>query len=512
MCLKVRATPSPGGTIRIGFCYQGACVANAWPLSPRVTLVVAVVAVVLAGGWTVVEPGATGAATGQSSTPADLVEPKPGENVFWPYTSRSQSASGRTLAINMVVYGDTETVRGYLTRGPDSAWNRTGADEQDIDAGEGPISEGNTTNGTLVEWSAATGSTRYLYVHDRALMPDRADDRSRQPYRALAFTGPEGPEPGGTWMAETDQLHDGTYLGARHHIRLYESPYEGDRWVAVQAHSEHWDWFRLRHTVHGTEAAQDRVESEFMGAPFADGVWRLYLDNGGGADSDGWATVIDLVGASDPGESGPMALGAVGVAIGAAVGRRHRSVRGHSQHRTTADGTQPPLSRTALPRWLRSGVGLNPHLVGRLVRGISYALLCGALLGIYLGVRVSGVWLEGVFPATDPKFIAAVLYPVLAFGLPGAAYLGGRNLDPVRSFGAAATGIGTAFVLDYQSLAVTTLPLNVVLHRLGLAVALGAIAAGAVTRDSATGTVNRVIGAGIVLWVSLLVAALVGWL
>ena len=481
--------------------------AYSWPLSSRVTLAAAITVVLLAGAVTMVEPGTREAPAERGGTPTKLVEPKPGENVFWPYTSRSRSASGRTLAINVVVYGDTATIRDYLTRGRDPDWNKTSADEQDIDPGEGPIAEGNATNGTLVEWSAATGSTRYLYVHDRTRTAEESGGVIRRPYRALPYTGPRGADVGGTWMEETGQLHDGTYLGARHHIRLYESPYESDNWVAIQAHSEHWDWFRLRHTVHGTEAAQNRVENEFMGEPFADGVWRLYLDNGGGANSDGWATVIDLVGENGADGSGPLALGAAGLVLGTAVRRRRR------RSRPRADTPQPPpLSDTPLPRWLRSLDRLDPQLIGRLVRGLSYVLLFAVLLGLYLGVRFSGVALEQAFPATDPKFIAALLYPVLAFGLPGAAYLAGRNLDPVRSFGAAATGIGAAFVLDYQYLVVTTLPLNVVLHRLGLAVALGAITAGAVTRDASTQAVNRIVGAGIVLWVYLLVAALVGWL
>ncbi|WP_336358465.1 hypothetical protein [Haloarcula sp. CGMCC 1.6347] len=481
--------------------------AYSWPLSPKVTLVAAILVVLLAGAATMVEPGSPGATAERGQAPTKLVEPKPGENVFWPYTSRSRSASGRTLAINVVVYGDMATIRDYLTRGRDPGWNKTGADEQDIDAGEGPITEGNATSGTLVEWSAATGSTRYLYVHDRTLTEDRADEVTRRPYRAVSYTGPLGREAAGAWIEETDQLHDGTYLGARHHIRLYESPYESDNWVAIQAHSEHWDWFRLRHTVHGTEAAQNRVEAQFMGEPFADGVWRLYLDNGGGSGSDGWATIVDLVGDSGGSGPGPMALGITGLVLGTAVRRRHRR-----RDRSRADTTQPLLSDTPLSRWLRSSDRLSPGPVDRLVRGLSYLLLFAVLLGLYLGVRFSGVALERAFPAADPKFIAALLYPVLAFGLPGAAYLAGRNLDPVRSFAAAATGTGTAFVLDYQYLAVTTLPLNVVLHRLGLAVALGAVAAGAVTRDTTTKTVNRIIGAGILLWVYLLVAALVGWL
>ncbi|EMA10847.1 hypothetical protein SAMN05443574_10258 [Haloarcula vallismortis] len=477
-----------------------------WPLSPKVTLVAAITIVLLAGAVTIVEPGTPGAPAERGQTPTKLVEPKSGENVFWPYTSRSRSASGRTLAINVVVYGDTATVRGYLTRGQNPDWNLTEADEQDIDPGEGPVTEGNATNGTLVEWGAATGSTRYLYVHDRTLTEDRAGEVIRRPYRASSYTGPLGREAAGAWIEETDQLHDGTYLGARHHIRLYESPYESDNWVAIQAHSEHWDWFRLRHTVHDTEAAQNRVEHEFMGEPFADGVWRLYLDNGRGTRSDGWATVIDLEGEPEPVGPGPMTLGVAGLALGTAV-RRHRR-----RHRRTDTAQPPPLSGTPLPRWLRSLDQLDQRLVGRLVRGLSYLLLFAVLLGLYLGIRFSGVALEQAFPAVDPKLIAASLYPVLAFGLPGEAYLAGRNLDPVRSFAAAATGIGTAFVLDYQYVAVTVLPLNVVLHRLGLVVALGTVAAGAVTRGASVKTVNRVIGAGLVLWVSLLVAALVGWL
>ncbi|MFC7194450.1 hypothetical protein ACFQL4_06885 [Halosimplex aquaticum] len=111
---------------------------------------------------------------------------------------------------------------------------------------------------------AARGAKRFLYVHDRALTEEGPNETTRRPYRALPFTGGVG-EAGGEWIDETYQLHDGKYFASRYHLRVYESPYESDEWVAIQAHSDHWDWFRLRHTVHDTENAQDYVESEFWG-------------------------------------------------------------------------------------------------------------------------------------------------------------------------------------------------------------------------------------------------------
>ena len=52
----------------------------------------------------------------------------------------------------------------------------------------------------------------------------------------------------GEWLQQRYQLHGGTYLGTRHHIRAF-APSERPQWTALQAHSEHWDWFRLRHIV-----------------------------------------------------------------------------------------------------------------------------------------------------------------------------------------------------------------------------------------------------------------------
>ncbi|MCH7660413.1 MAG: hypothetical protein IH933_07430 [Euryarchaeota archaeon] len=98
----------------------------------------------------------------------------------------------------------------------------------------------------------------------------------------------------GSGWRETLQPDTGDYYGHRYHIRLYEGPNPDDEWVAMQAHTDHFDWFTLRHRVDGVEEAQSYVETDFMDQPFVSDLWRTYLDNQGSSDSDGWATVVEL--------------------------------------------------------------------------------------------------------------------------------------------------------------------------------------------------------------------------
>jgi len=495
-------------------------VEQSWPLPPAVTLATLVVVLVLAGAGSLVLSTASTGATHAGATPQKLVEPRPGDNVFWPYTSRVRSPAGRTLAINVVVYEDAETVRFYLSQRRGATWNETEEQWQDVDPDDGDQNDIDAANQSVVDWAAARGAKRYLYVHDAALTREGANE-TRRPYRALPFTG--GTEAaGGKWIDETYQLHDGKYFGSRYHLRLYESPFEDDEWVAIQAHSDHWDWFRLRHTVHDTEDAQDYVESEFRGDPAVDTIWRMYLDNRVALGSDGWATVVDFRGGPTPlpnaGTTGLALLaGLVAVDPRRRLWSLGRVVDSDLDVASTAPGDDTPqgwslLSKLGLAGALQSWDRLSYREFVVLIRGLSYLLLFASLFGVYLSVRFGGIFLEGQFHNTSPKVIAALLYPVLAFGLPLVAYGFGRGLQPVRCFAAAALGIGAAIVVDYQYLGVTVLPLDVVLHRIGIATALGLVAAGSVHRHDPLETVNRYLAAGVLLWVFLLIAPLVGWL
>jgi len=142
------------------------------------------------------------------------------DSSLWPYTSSATTFEERTLAINVVVAGDPAETRRHLEERSRGGWkrNRTRTGRRQRYGGRGCRRDGNGLG-------SADGSTRYAYVamgHDPT---------------------------GGTWLDESYQLHDGEYLGSRHHIRAYASPDSDDQWTAMQTHREHWDWFRLSHTV-----------------------------------------------------------------------------------------------------------------------------------------------------------------------------------------------------------------------------------------------------------------------
>ena len=212
-------------------------------------LVVVAVGLALSGvfGGTADEPTA--------EVPADSLVEIDGEYELWPYTSRSESVDGRTLAINVVFHDDGDTVRRALTERPDSDWEET--DEEESDADPELVSETITT-----DWEDAHGSVRYSY-----------------------FEGPDG----GEWVEETYELHDGAYLGARDHVRAYESP--DGAYTAVQVHEEYYDWFRLRHTVTDIQEPAVRIEDDFIAANAT--VTREYRAIDGGW-SDGWLSMIEL--------------------------------------------------------------------------------------------------------------------------------------------------------------------------------------------------------------------------
>lgn len=178
-----------------------------------------------------------------------------GDHELWPYTSRSRSASGRTLAINVVFHADADAVESALTG--ETGWEETADVESEADPAL-------VRDIVVRDWEDAHGSTRYSY-----------------------FEGPDG----GEWTAVTFEVHDGAYLGSRDHVRAYESP--DGAYTAVQVHEEYYDWFRLRHTVYGIDDPADRLEDDFIAGDAGAEVRREYRGIDGGW-SDGWLSVIEL--------------------------------------------------------------------------------------------------------------------------------------------------------------------------------------------------------------------------
>lgn len=341
--------------------------------------------------------------SGEDEGEAHLVEPAENGTKLWPYTSRDRDHSTRTLGINVVVHADRDSVRTAMLHRSELEWRETPPDEQDRD----PEQE-RERGRDVVRFGEANGAIRYTYVE--------TDD-------------------GEYWLIDDYQLHSGTYLGQRMHVRAYEDP--AGEWTAMQAHHEHWDWFRLRHTVTGISDAQREVERDFMGAPFVESVSREPYGHAT-ADDDGWATSIRLSLAI---------LLPVGLL---AVGRLQRTNR----------------------------------LLVRLYRRHNRELTLGvALFALYLGVRLLGIELEVRLSAVPPRYIAAPLYLVLAAGTPAVAYLLGRGANPAWSFTHAVGGLGSAFVIDFVIMGVSVVPLRFVLHRTAVLLSVGLIAVGSTSAD-----------------------------
>jgi len=337
-----------------------------------------------------------------------LVEPTEGGTELWPYTARAHSYESRTLGINMVFYGDQSEIHAALTDRSSLEWEDEQVHQGDADSETvshdrieiDPDAEGISD---VISWSDAEGSTRYTYFE---------------------LDGE------GEWVDESYELHAGTYLGDRMHVRAYEDPAE--EWTAVQIHEEHWDWFRLRHTVTGIGDSQRELERDFMGQPYTETVVRMPFENET-ADSDGWVTGIHLVGGAVP-------LLAIGL-----LGRGRRGTREAKRF----------LRRQR--REIALGVGL---------------------FVLFSAVRWLGIAGEIVFSGISPKIVAAPLYIGLVSGIPGIAYLLGRRSDAAWAFAFAALGLGGAIVVDYAAMGTAVLPLRVILHRGAVLLTVGLIAIG----------------------------------
>lgn len=392
----------------------------------------------------------------------------------WPYLSEERGFE-RKSPVNVVVRGETVDVLRLLTA-PDSDWNRpSGNATTNVGAGDG----------IAIEWDGATGANRYAYVTD-------GED--------------------GRWIGETAQLQDGTYYGHRYHVRLYESPAENESWVAMQAHEEHFDWFTLRHSVHGTEAAQDRVEASFAGAPPTTELWRKHVGNDEGTSADGWASMVEFALVLSVLTSGTAScwlrswwtrrqgpgrspLDRIDVVADAANGGRSGS---QSTIGTVLQRHLPPADRRRIG-----------SLWDRL--SLRKVLLAGTIAGIVLGVRVAGILLERHAGFLTMHGIAALLYPVLAVGIPLATYVLATGIEHrIDAATTAASGLAAGFQLDYAYLGVETVPIPVLLQRLAVIVALGLLAGGAAQRADRETRLNGLVVFGGVCWSVLLAATLLG--
>ena len=404
---------------------------------------VAAVVVLLAslGGAIVLAEWPLLGAQTESPTEPQLVEPTDGGTKLWPYTAKRPAHGSRTLGINLVFYGDPNDIHTVLTEQSELKWESQpadvgGVDSETLSADRISVDTNESNLTEIVSWQPATGANRYTYVE----------------------TSVEG-----RWLGESYQLHSGTYLGERSHIRAYNDP--NDEWTAIQSHEEHWDWFRLRHTVTGISDSQRAIERDFIDKPYVEDVVRMPYENGT-ADADGWVTGIRLVGALLP-------LALLGV-----IGRSRQ------------------LKREAR----------------RFIRDQRRELLLGSVLfGLYTGIRAIGILLEVSAPALPPKAIAAPLYIALVVGTPTVAYLLGKGSDQAWAFAFAVVGLGTAFIVDFAAMGVNVLPLRVVLHRGSVLGAIGLLAVGGALTAERERRHDALL-AGCLGWVLTLAAPLFGYL
>ena len=465
----------------------------------------------------------------------DLVSFEDSESSFWEYLSPRKEFQKRS-PINVVVRGDVADVEQVLVEASDGDWSEINESEVAVSetyalvGGNGSTNETqppleSSPNGSLVNTSPDSGLTASndsaTNASNDSLSNDSNDsaanatadnETSDQAWSRLpefnwgeadggtryAYVDP-GPNESGYWTTETRQLEDGDYYGQRYHIRLYESPNEDDGWVAMQTHSEHFDWFTLRHRVHGSQDAQRKVESNFMDHPQIDpkdDVQRVYLANSNSSDADGWATVVELAG-----------LLVVPTLVGIRVRRRDSHGTANGDHITDRLGQ-------------RTAATIDDHLTDadrrRLVAAFArleggHFALAFAIIALLLGVRAGGIVLEHRATFLTPHQIAALLYPVIGIGIPAVTYLIARGLTRRLDAAIVAAGsLAVAIWLDYGMLGVDTLPLEVVFQRMLVVVALGLIAGGAAKRAARTSKLNGMLLVGTAMWVVVLVGTLLG--
>jgi hypothetical protein len=215
----------------------------------------------------------------------------------------------------------------------------------------------------------------------------------------------------------------------------------------LQAHSEYWDWFRLRHTVTDVQGTADRIAGDFRS------LERTSVERGYRRDS------------------GPLSRGIVVVSslLPLLAGRRRLS--------RMRDRFEEPSRRTAT------------------------LTVFAIALATPMAVRLAGITLERVIPLVNPKLFVVMLYPVLAVGLPVAVARRSGPL-PARAAGpAAAVALAVGFAAEFAFLGVAP-PERLVWHRLLVATALGLLAAGGAQyrRNGSVRPLYTIGGATLWLW------------
>ncbi|RDZ62153.1 hypothetical protein C5B90_17495 [Haloferax sp. Atlit-12N] len=413
---------------------------------------------------------------------------------LWPFTSRDRAFETLTLPVNVVVEGNPARVRSLLMYSRDATWDETNESWQQASTEQAPTDE------AASPWGSATGADRFTFV-------DTA-------------------ESGGLWIAESMQLHDGTYFGSRIHLRLYGGGTPDDSWTAIQAHRDYWDWFRLRHTVTSLSGPQHVVERDLMRQSTVVDVRRERFANGGIIDADGWVSVVEL---------GPPQLStlprddarrSVPVESVTDRGERRPAERADSDRGDTPSVLDAPTTDSAGVGTALSilavvfvGVGGLAAVVtrrdefGALVERLRWSRLADdrfqrvvalavALVALPVLVRSAALGLESVIP-NHPKVVAGLLSPVFAFAPVALAARLPRGYSPELWFGTAFVGYGVGLVADFAMIGVAVVPVDVVLHRFAVLVALGVIAVAGHRRFEASEPRRAPLWAAVCLWILL---------
>ncbi|MGM0398901.1 MAG: hypothetical protein ACQEQY_07895 [Halobacteriota archaeon] len=126
---------------------------------------------------------------------------------------------------------------------------------------------------------------------------------------------------------------------------------------------------------------------------------------------------------------------------------------------------------------------------------------------VYLGVRSTGIALEGILAVAPPKAIVGVLYPFFLVGVPTVAYYWIRwvetDTSPVTAAVLTSLGFALALVIDGMAMGVYDPSLQLIAVRMTAATALGLIAA-------AGSTDGPTVGPGATLWLFAITLPLVG--
>lgn len=435
------------------------------------------------------------------------------QDKLWPYTSRERRFETLTLPINVVVLGNDTRIRWFLMTGRNVNWNESEGEWR----GVGGEAVGEMTG--RQDWYESHGATRYTYIQS-----------PKDPY--------------GGWVDESYQLHDGDYFGTRYHIRAYTGGQLNTSWTAIQAHHEHWDWFRLRHTVGSTADARRYVEQQFYGTEAVKRVGRERYANGGLSDADGWVTVAVMKKPTPPtpGDAGT----GTGLGPGTVVRTGPGLATGTAPAPANGTGTGP-TNGTATGTTTTNGMATTTGSVARSVRsapsapspiawGLSVALLTGAVLSVGVAdvrhrltevelgsserlvvlaavslltmpsLRWVSITVERTLPWLSPKVIAGLGYLVIALWLPLAVVLLSRGTQADRAAPLAAIGLGAGILLDYALVGITLIPVSVMLHRLAVVLTIGLLAvAGTRLRTDRPGHVALPVVAtlcwiGVLLW------------